>query len=485
MSLQAFDEVVGRLFSSLDLNVTLDAVAEELVPAWAEAIALVIHDERNVAFTRLVGERSAGSTDLVLPLIADGASFGIARIAVSAGRWDVVREPIDLIVRQAARALANARRFDRERNVALTFQDAALTTEFPDCGGAFSFDAVYEAGRAEALVGGDWYDAFQIRDGRIVVSIGDVVGSGLGAAIAMVNVRQAIRGVAQVHPDPALLLEAADLTLRAQHPDRYVTAFVGVIDPVTQQCAYSNAGHPPPFLRLADATLTQVAGRGIPIGLGLTDAIEVYHVALPPGSTLLLYTDGLTESGRNVVEGELQLERTLRDPLLDLGGGVARRIHDAVLGDHARDDVAILAVRAGFAEPIRRWRFDPVWADVARRARHELREELQLCGFDEKRLLDVEAIFAELMGNLIRYAPGVAEIILERQGSNFGLHVLDKGPGFQFTPRLPTDLFSQSGRGLFLISQLALNFSVERRPGGGSHARIVLNARPNHGGGTQ
>jgi anti-sigma regulatory factor (Ser/Thr protein kinase) len=478
LNIDTFDETVARLFSSLDLNATLDAVVDALVPAWASSLVLVIQDERNVAFARSAGERSPDLREIAFPLLTDGKPFGSLRVGVSAANPEganpeEMKAGVERIVAHATRALVNARRFDRERNVALSFQNAALTAELPPFG-AFVFDAMYEAGRAEALVGGDWYDAFQLRDGRIVVSIGDVVGSGLNAAIAMVNVRQAIRGVAQVHPDPALMLEAADLTLRAQHPDRYVTAFVGVIDPVTQQCAYANAGHPPPFLRSADATVTQVAGHGIPIGLGIADAIEVHHVTLPPGSCLVLYTDGLTESGKNVVEGEQRLEQTLHDPGLFTGPGAARRIHDAVLGAYARDDVAILVVSVGAAEPLRRWRFDPVWPDLARRARRELRAELAENGLGAKRLLDVELIFAELMGNLVRYAPGIVEIILERHGGNVVLHVLDKGPGFAFTPRLPPDLFSQSGRGLFLIAHLALNFSVERRAGGGSHARIVL-----------
>lgn len=482
MDVGVLDDVVAKLFASPDLHATIDAVAGVLVPHWADSAMLVVDDERGVAFTRLAGERNLtrDGREHVFALVADGVRFGTLRVAL-AGSPDTVPEDVARIVRHAERALVNARRFDRERNVALTFQHAALTTELPPFG-AFTFDAMYEAGRSEALVGGDWYDAFQLRDGRIVVSIGDVVGSGLEAAIAMVNVRQTIRGVAQVHPDPALMLESANLTLRSQHPDRYVTAFVGVIDPVTQHCAYANAGHPCPLLRQADGTLTQVTGHGIPIGLGIGDAIEVHHLGLPPGSSLVLYTDGLTESGKNVLEGERRLEDALRDPLLAMGAGAARRIHDAVLGSHARDDVAILVVAVGVSDPLRGWRFDPVWPELSLRVREELRQEVAACGVDEARLLDIDLIFAEVVANLIRYAPGIAEMIIERHGGNVVLHVLDKGPGFTFTPRLPADLFSQFGRGLFLIAHFSKAFSVERRPGRGSHARIVLAAEPSNEG---
>ncbi len=480
LDLALFDDVLARLFGSLDFDATLDAVVEVLVPRWADWAEVELEDERGIAWTRSAGQRPAGATDVAFPLGAEKGTFGTLRLAAAGTGLDG-GDDLERLVRHVRLAVANARRFERERNVALTFQNAALDTQLPRLG-SFSFDAIYRAGRAEALVGGDWYDAFAVRDGRIVVSIGDVVGSGLDAAIAMVNVRQAIRGVAQVHPDPALMLEAADQTLRAQHPDRYVTAFVGVIDPMTRECAFANAGHPAPFIRLADGGVVQAAGRGMPIGIGFEQRIEVHHLGLPTGALIVLYTDGLTEATRDVEEGERLLEAVLRRPDLDPGPGIARRVHDAVLGTHARDDVAILVVTVGASEATRRWRFDPAWPDLARRVRREARETLAACGLPPERLLDIELVLAELIANLVRYAPGTAELIFERDGPRFVLHLLDKGPGFQVTPRLPADLFSQSGRGLFLIAQLAAEFSVERRPGGGSHARVVLDTRPASGG---
>jgi anti-sigma regulatory factor (Ser/Thr protein kinase) len=475
LDLETLDAIVARLFAALDLDATLDAVVDVLVPRWTGWLSVTVEDERGIVRNRTAGRRPAGAVDTVFALDAVNGPFGSLRLA-SAGVESVHAGDIERLVRHVRIAIANARRFEHERNVALSFQNAALDPHPPRLG-AFSFDAMYQAGRAEALVGGDWYDAFAIRDGRIVVSIGDVVGSGLDAAIAMVNVRQAIRGVAQVHPDPALMLEAANHTLLAQHPGRFVTAFVGVIDPVTQQCAFANAGHPAPYLRSTDGVVAQASGHGIPIGLDFEQTIEVHHVGLSPGTLLVLYTDGLTEATKDIAEGERRLERVLREPDLALRPRIAQHIHEEVVGAHARDDVAILVVTVGSAQPIRRWRFDPVWPDLARRARAELCAELERCGLDSVQILDAELIFAELMGNLVRYAPGTAELIFEGQDSRFVLHLLDKGPGFAFAPRLPADLFSQSGRGLFLITQLAAEFSVARRPGGGSHARIVLKSR--------
>jgi anti-sigma regulatory factor (Ser/Thr protein kinase) len=89
-------------------------------------------------------------------------------------------------------------------------------------------------------------------------------------------------------------------------------------------------------------------------------------------------------------------------------------------------------------------------------------------------MLDVEFVFAELIGNALRHAPGTVELILEVHDDRVVLHLLDKGPGFAFIPRLPSDLYSEAGRGVFLIAQFASSFTVDRRPGGGSHARITF-----------
>jgi anti-sigma regulatory factor (Ser/Thr protein kinase) len=490
------DEASRTVFDAPELARTVRSVVDVFVPAYAHAALVALLDDRDelrIAATAHRARDRAGVSSAAVgrrlerhdapfaaapghrveefPLERDGKDFGLLLLLVPDEGTPRGEALLRTIAARCALALDNARRFERERNVALTFENAALVSEMPAIAG-YRFDAMYRAGRLDALVGGDWYDAFPLGDGRVVVSIGDVVGSGLSAAVTMLNVRQTIRGVAQVNPDPAMMLYAADGTLRSQFPDRFVTAFVGVLDPVTQICSYANAGHPPPLLRLADGSLQQPAGHNAPLGLGLQQHIDVHHVTLPVGSLFVLYTDGLTESTKDVFEGEARLEAAVRD--VESGAGVARRIHDAVLRGHSRDDVAVLAVSVQHTPPARRWRFDPRWPDVARRVRDQLRAELEDAQICATRMHDAELAFAELLGNALRYAPGTVEMILVRQDANLVLHVLDKGPGFQFSPRLPSDLYSEFGRGLFLISQLVSDFSVERRPGGGSHARILL-----------
>ncbi|MBD5607004.1 MAG: GAF domain-containing protein, partial [Candidatus Eremiobacteraeota bacterium] len=178
---------------------------------------------------------SAGvASFVVVPLFAGSAVRGTVHLCMQNETRAFVRADVDFFqefARRLAPAIANAEVFERERRVARSFQDAALPSRLPEVPG-FAFHAIYEAGKAEALVGGDWYDAFTLGDGRIVVSIGDVAGSGLSAAVTMTGVRQAIRGAAHAAAEPSGMLDAADRAL--DDPDRrFVTAFVGVIDPAT------------------------------------------------------------------------------------------------------------------------------------------------------------------------------------------------------------------------------------------------------------
>jgi Stage II sporulation protein E (SpoIIE)/Plasmid pRiA4b ORF-3-like protein len=109
-------------------------------------------------------------------------------------------------------------------------------------------------------------DAKQVRlgdlhlpDGRVVLSIGDVAGSGLEAAVTMASVRQSIRTAALINPDPVRVLDAVDRIVRAMTHDRFVTAWVAVFDPVCCELVFANAGHPPPLVRYAGGSIAELA----------------------------------------------------------------------------------------------------------------------------------------------------------------------------------------------------------------------------------
>jgi signal transduction histidine kinase/serine phosphatase RsbU (regulator of sigma subunit)/CheY-like chemotaxis protein len=462
----------------------VSALFPEVSPEIIEAQS---RDARHLALQRAIGMRSV----MLVPLTARGRVLGT--IGFSVTESDRRYDEGDLAVaeefaRRVAAAVDNAQLFERERRVAQRFQEAALPTSLPSVPG-LSFSSYYTPGQSEALIGGDWYDALRLPDGRVVISIGDVAGSGLEAAVTMGNVRQVIRGVAHIHPDPALILDAADKTLRAEHPDRLVTAFIAVLDQVGGMLSYASAGHPAPLLRAADGTLSALDVVGLPLGLRERDEPGAVNAELERGSLLLLYTDGLVEATHDYLEGESRLRAALADPQVAGADGVARAVYERVLPGGARDDVALLAVRVAselVADPsgtlpqgfVRSWSFDARDAIAAHRARHEFAAEIVARAGSDADAMASELVFGELVGNVVRHADGTVNVILDWTASAPVLHVIDDGPGFQHNPKLPADLLAESGRGLFLVTALTFDFQVTKRVGRGSHARTVLAVRP-------
>jgi len=379
------------------------------------------------------------------------------------------------------------RKLKETHYVASTLQRALLPQGLPEIAG-IGFDGVYEPGKSEAQVGGDWYDAVRLADGRVLVSIGDVAGSGLQSAVIMAAMREVIRGVAQVYADPATMIDAADRTLKSEHPDSLVTAFVAVFDPIARTLAYCSAGHPPPLLRLTDGTVVDLPSQGLPLGIRARDDVDARSAQIPDGATVLFYTDGLTESTRDVVAGEQRLREALADPAIASQPNLAQAIYDDVLRDGTHDDVAILAMRLDgsrtgtstevVGQHLRRWAFDTGDHATAQRSRAVFASVLAAGGMLDEDVFTSELIFGELLSNTVRYAPGAIEVVLDwSEASTAILHFLDSGPGFVLMPRLPSDLLSERGRGLFLIWSMSEDFNVTKRADGGAHARVALSPR--------
>jgi PAS domain S-box-containing protein len=384
------------------------------------------------------------------------------------------------LARRLGIATKNAESYENERRVADSFQRAALPVELPRHP-RVAFDAVYEAGQSEAHVGGDWYDAFALVDGRIVVSIGDVSGNGLAAAVTMGLVRQSIRAAARIEPDPVAILDAADRTLRGDDPHRIVTAFVGLLDPETGDFFFAGAGHPPPLLRRPDGSLAELLAPGVPLGLRARNIVAHSEaISLEPGSVIALYTDGLTEATRDVFEGERLVREALASEHLLEDARPALAIQRRVLRSGSRDDVAILtlhfrdAARTASEPESAFWSFAARDDAAAIAARHAFVAALHDAGIPESRAATAELVFGELVSNATRHTSGRVEVRLEWAERRPVLHVLDEGAGYRATGSRPTDVMSESGRGLFLIAMLTEDFNVGKRPAGGNHARAVL-----------
>ncbi len=366
-----------------------------------------------------------------------------------------------------------AKLYEREHHVAATLQNAFLPNYLPSFPG-ITLDAVYRAATREAEVGGDWFDAFPLGGNRIGISIGDVTGHGLEAATAMVRARETLRaaaGLDGVRPDAILAL--ANRAIIGSGWNAMATAIFGVLDLDTMAFVFSSAGHPPPVL-VRDGT-RRLIGTGIPIGIDVEATYEVTPVDLESGDTLIFYTDGLIESTRDLDEGERRLDAVLTAGMTD-----PSRIVDACVTGVQRDDIAVLVLRiaasAGSkAAPLPGWRFATDSAAAAHHARDAFTRYLADRGLTSEEVFAAETVFGELVGNVVRHAPGPIEIDVAWSGNDPTLFVRDRGAGFSPSEAGATpDLFAESGRGLFMIRMFAHELIVLTRAGGGSEIAVRL-----------
>ena len=452
--------------------------------AGLEAVMGASIDENPAATTEAVmrpyllplARKLGAKSSISVPMLLRGLPVGVltAHYSRADARYREDDKPLfEELARRAATAIEHVRSFERERRVATTFQRASLPGALP-VDDRLAFSAVYLPGSADAEIGGDWYDAFRLRDGRYMVSIGDVTGRGLGAAVVMGRVRQAIRTLALHVTDPARLLDDVDDVLVQSDADEIVTAIVGVIDPRTGIFTYASAGHPPPMLRMLDGRTLELPCDGLPLGLRQRGATRSKEYIVPPESTLLLYTDGLIESTRDLAAGLERLHRALGVEAILYSANAAQLVQESVLFDGSPDDVAVLSVSFG---PAKRWSFEADDAEAAQDARGGFVEYMRSMAQEGADLFNAELIFGELVSNVVRHAPGPIDIAAVWQADFATLHVIDRGTGFDLISALPKDVMSETGRGLFVVDALSEEFAVMNLPGRGAHAKVRLDVR--------
>lgn len=284
---------------------------------------------------------------LVVPLPNKGHPVGVVHLWRAADSAPFTDE--DVIVAQdlaarAAVAIDNARQYSLEHAMALELQRALLSepgSPHPD----IEVASRYLPAGHRALVGGDWCDSIALPSGRTLQVMGDVMGHGFTAAVAMSQYRSLLRTLAVSGAPVERILEEADHRVASIGVDRVATCLLALIDPGSGTCTISSAGHPPPVLlhRRARADLVPVPA-GPPLGTDL-GGHEAVTVPLPPGEVLLLYTDGLVELRRRDIDASL---RRLTDLSLDVEGPLedvldtvlARLVHGLT-----EDDVTLLAAR--------------------------------------------------------------------------------------------------------------------------------------------
>jgi chemotaxis family two-component system sensor kinase Cph1 len=225
----------------------------------------------------------------------------------------------------------------RDIRAATTLQRSLLPTSLPEVDG-WTVEALY-APSGGGLAGGDWYDALPLGDGRVVLSVGDVSGHGLGAAATMGQLRNALRALLLSGSDLVQAVAQVDHLLRATLPGQAATLVLAAVEPGSDDVTYVTAGHPPPVVVGPDGAHVADVLREPPLGVGRR-AGRSGSVHVGPGGAVVLFSDGLVERRDESIVDSLERLRVAATQTLDPAGLVAR-----VRAPSSDDDATVVVVR--------------------------------------------------------------------------------------------------------------------------------------------
>ncbi|MEW2808084.1 SpoIIE family protein phosphatase [Streptomyces massasporeus] len=427
---------------------------------------------------------------LAVPMVAHDTVVGLVQFARTKGSEPFGDRDRDLAVELAARAavcIDNARLYRREHERALILQRSLLPPGDPEASG-LDIACRYLPGNVNtgrpSEVGGDWFDVIELPGHRTALVVGDVMGRGLRAAVAMGELRTAVRTLAQLDLEPAEVLSQLDeiarglgapggvqqATRAARRPREadlsevyLATCVYAVYDSVTRRCTFANAGHLPPVLvEPGEPALMLDVPPGMPLGVG-GEPFEEVEVELPEGALLALYTDGLVESRDHPLDEGLQaFVSALSDPAQPLED-VCDHVLNTLDTHHGEDDIALLMARVqGLpTESVGDWTLPREPRSVGR-AREYARA--QLLAWDMEPLVDTtELLVSELVTNALRYGEGEIRLrlLLDR---TLVCEVWDSGL-VQPRRRRARDT-DEGGRGLQLVGLLSAAWGSRRTPRG-------------------
>ncbi|NUW30690.1 SpoIIE family protein phosphatase [Nonomuraea sp. SMC257] len=241
-----------------------------------------------------------------LPLLAAGRALGALRFSFTRPQKISQEDGVFLeaLAGQCALAVERATLFEREHKTAETLQRSLLPDRLPVVKG-LELAQRFRSGSRHVQVGGDWYDAFVLQDGRVAAVVGDVMGKGVKAAAGMGRIRNAMRALALTNPPPAAVLTGLDRVFDATEEEEQVTTLAYmVVEPVTGEGTLALAGHPPPVLVSPQGTAMLCdAQPGTP--LGWPTSRRQFRFVVPPGHTAVLYSDGLVENRKRGLDAGL------------------------------------------------------------------------------------------------------------------------------------------------------------------------------------
>lgn len=400
---------------------------------------------------------------LAIPLHTRGVTLGVA-VLTRFGEEAFL--PADVLLAEelcarAAVSIDNARHFMRERSTALTLQRELLPQRLPRQA-AVEVESQYVPADSHLGVGGDWFDVVPLSSMRVALIIGDVVGHGLHAAVAMGRLRIAMRTLAETDLAPDELLthlddlvgslsdqEGADPS--ALVGERYATCLYAVYDPVSRELSLASAGHPPPAIVAPDGAVQFVdVVPGPPLGIGGLP-FEAARITLAEGSIIALHTDGLLTNRRHDLgEGQRLLQDVLSRTAPSLEG-TAEQVIATMCTEGNPDDVALLLARTRRLdeEHVASWDL-PADSAVVSHARQLAAAQVTAWGLDSS-VFVTELVVSELVTNAIRHADLPIRLRLLRGEKSLICEVSD---GSNTAPHLRrANANDEGGRGLLLVAQ--------------------------------
>jgi serine phosphatase RsbU (regulator of sigma subunit)/anti-sigma regulatory factor (Ser/Thr protein kinase) len=320
--------------------------------------------------------------------------------------------------RQVALALERARLSDAEHQLAVSLQRSLLPQALPDLPGV-ALAAMYLPSLRRVNLGGDWYDALDLPDGRLGVAVGDVVGHGPRAAAVMGQLRSALRAIAMEHEEPAHVVEALSRFAETIPEALGTTLVYAVFDPETASLRYACAGHPPPVVITTDGDPEFLeGGRSLPLGVGLGGSSEAV-AEVPAGALVVLYSDGAIEQRGEALDHGFE---RLRKAAESVRGLSADRATSALLeqlfsGREQEDDVAVLTLQLLEETVPRLLVQERAQPELLTGVRRELRSWLRSARVPERAVADVVLACGEALANAVEHAhsheDGVGSVTLE------------------------------------------------------------------------
>ncbi len=410
------------------------------------------------------------------------------------------RSVLTTVARMLAQALSRAGAAETQRELTDGLQRSMLPVLGPEIPG-MGIAARYVPTGGGLQVGGDWYDMIPLPGGRFALVIGDVQGHDVRAAGLMGQLRIALRAyAAEGHRPDAVLARASHffhgLTASEDDPGamRFATCYYAEVDPTTGTVESARAGHLDPVVRMADGTaLIRATAGGLPLGIDPDSDYPTTRLALEPGDTLMLCTDGLVETGGHDLhsgwdrlrvilerhEGDLE---ELADALVQAVHGPSSHHTTGPLADRREDDIALLLLcRQGegcgcgdspvIRTPVRRTMLTVAQAEPERiaTARQHLRDLLH--DWPSADQLDAAVLLlSEMLTNVLVHTDADALLVAEVTGEpgerRIRVEVTDSGDDLPHKRR-PGEMAS-SGRGLMLVEMLADAWGVAPRGEGKS-----------------